>query len=79
MISALRSVVFLLTGYALLSLGTGLISILLPVRMGIEGVSSQTAGLAAAYYGGFVVGCSAVRGSSAGSAIFAPSPRWPRC
>ncbi len=57
MITALRSVAFLLTGYAVLSLGTGLISILLPVRMGMESISSQTAGLVmSAYYAGFVLG-----------------------
>ena len=57
MTAALRSVLFLLTGYALLSIGTGLISILLPVRMGIEGASTQNAGLVmSAYYAGFVAG-----------------------
>src|SRR5262245_24100744 len=57
MISALRSVFSLLLGAGLMAFGVGLIGILLPIRMGIDGVPSQIAGyVMSAYYAGFVAG-----------------------
>ncbi|HET6622076.1 MAG TPA: MFS transporter [Dongiaceae bacterium] len=57
MISALRSVFSLLLGAGLMAFGVGLVGLLLPIRMGIEGVAPQIAGyVMSAYYAGFVVG-----------------------
>ncbi|HET6161288.1 MAG TPA: MFS transporter [Dongiaceae bacterium] len=57
MIGALRSVFSLLLGAGLMAFGVGLIGLLLPIRMGLEGVSSQIAGyVMSAYYAGFVAG-----------------------
>lgn len=57
MIEAIRSVFPLLLGAGMLALGTGLIGILLPIRMDFEGVTSQVAGyVMSAYYAGFVLG-----------------------
>ncbi|HEY3145368.1 MAG TPA: MFS transporter [Dongiaceae bacterium] len=57
MINALRSVFSLLLGAGLMALGVGLIGLLLPIRMGIEGVAPQIAGyVMSAYYAGFVAG-----------------------
>ena len=57
MISALRSVFSLLLGAGLMAFGVGLIGLLLPIRMDIEGVAPQIAGyVMSAYYAGFVVG-----------------------
>ena len=57
MIEAIRSVFPLLLGAGLLALGTGLVGILLPIRMDVEGVAPQIAGyVMSAYYAGFVLG-----------------------
>jgi MFS family permease len=57
MINALRSVFSLLLGAGLMAFGVGLIGMLLPIRMGIEGVAPQIAGyVMSAYYAGFVAG-----------------------
>ncbi|HNB27650.1 MAG TPA: MFS transporter, partial [Alphaproteobacteria bacterium] len=57
MIEAIRSVFPLLLGAGLLALGTGLVGILLPIRMDVEGVTTQVAGyVMSAYYAGFVLG-----------------------
>ncbi|HET6619038.1 MAG TPA: MFS transporter [Dongiaceae bacterium] len=57
MINALRSVFSLLLGAGLMAFGVGLIGLLLPIRMGIEGVAPQIAGyVMSAYYAGFVGG-----------------------
>lgn len=57
MIEAIRSVFSLLLGAGLMALGVGLIGILLPIRMGAEGVGPQVAGyVMSAYYAGFVLG-----------------------
>lgn len=57
MISALRSVFSLLLGAGLMAFGVGLIGLLLPIRMDIEGVAPQIAGyVMSAYYAGFVGG-----------------------
>jgi MFS family permease len=56
--AALRPVSALLIGAAVLFVGNGLQSILLPVRGAAEGFSTTTIGVVmAAYYVGFVVGC----------------------
>ncbi|WMS43326.1 MFS transporter [Acuticoccus sp. MNP-M23] len=55
---ALKPVTALLIGTALLYLGYGLQTTLVPLRAEAEGFSQITIGLlGAAYYGGFVVGC----------------------
>lgn len=57
MIEAIRSVFSLLIGAGLMALGVGLVGILLPIRMGAEGVGPQVAGyVMSAYYAGFVLG-----------------------
>jgi MFS family permease len=57
MINALRSVFSLLLGAGLMALGVGLLGLLLPIRMGLEGVAPQIAGyVMSAYYAGFVAG-----------------------
>jgi MFS family permease len=57
MIEAVRSVFSLLLGAGLMALGVGLVGILLPIRMGAEGVGPQIAGyVMSAYYAGFVLG-----------------------
>ena len=57
MVEALRSVFSLLLGAGLMSLGIGLVGMLLPIRMGVEQVPAQLAGyVMSAYYAGFVVG-----------------------
>ena len=57
MIEAIRSVFPLLLGAGLLALGTGLVGILLPIRMDVEGIAPQIAGyVMSAYYAGFVLG-----------------------
>src|SRR5215470_13760892 len=57
MIAALRSVFSLLLGAGLMAFGVGLVGLLLPIRMGQEGVASQLAGyVMSAYYAGFVAG-----------------------
>ncbi len=57
MIEAIRSVFPLLLGAGLLALGTGLVGILLPIRMDVESVAPQVAGyVMSAYYAGFVLG-----------------------
>lgn len=57
MVEALRSVFSLLLGAGLMSLGVGLVGMLLPIRMDLEAVSSQIAGyVMSAYYAGFVAG-----------------------
>src|SRR5690349_1065744 len=57
MTSALRSVFSLLLGAGLMALGVGLVGMLLPIRMGLEGVAPQIAGyVMSAYYAGFVGG-----------------------
>jgi MFS family permease len=57
MISALRSVFSLLLGAGLMAFGVGLIGLLLPIRMDIEGVAPQIAGyVMSSYYAGFVGG-----------------------
>lgn len=57
MIQALRSVASLLLGAGILVLGNGLIGIVLPVRMHVEGMSPETAGLVmSSYFAGFVAG-----------------------
>jgi len=63
MLQALQSVVSLLLGAGALILGNGLVGIVLPVRMSLEGVPTQVAGLVmSAYYGGLVLGCLWARG-----------------
>lgn len=58
MLAALRSVASLLLGAGILILGNGLAGILLPIRMGVEGLATEVAGLVmSAYYGGLVLGC----------------------
>src|SRR5688572_23109721 len=57
MVEALRSVFSLLLGAGLMSLGIGLVGMLLPIRMALEDVSAQRAGyVMSAYYAGFVIG-----------------------
>ncbi|MFZ5789896.1 MAG: MFS transporter [Pseudomonadota bacterium] len=57
MLTAIRSVASLLLGAAILVLGNGLLFILLPIRLGVEGISSEASGLVmSAYYAGFVGG-----------------------
>jgi MFS family permease len=57
MINALRSVFSLLLGAGLMALGVGLLGLLLPIRMDLEGVAPQIAGyVMSAYYAGFVAG-----------------------
>jgi MFS family permease len=57
MTNALRSVFSLLLGAGLMALGVGLLGLLLPIRMGLEGVAPQIAGyVMSAYYAGFVAG-----------------------
>lgn len=57
MINALRSVFSLLLGAGLMALGVGLLGLLLPIRMNLEGVQPQIAGyVMSAYYAGFVGG-----------------------
>src|SRR5689334_23027129 len=58
MVEALRSVFSLLLGAGLMSLGIGLVGMLLPIRMSMEdGVSAQVAGyVMSSYYAGFVIG-----------------------
>ena len=54
---ALRAVAALLLGGAILVMGNGLIGITLPIRLDLEGVRTEIAGLVlSAYYAGFVVG-----------------------
>jgi MFS family permease len=56
--SALLQVAALLSGTAILLLGAGLLTILLPVRATLEGFSTLAVGLiTASYYTGFVAGC----------------------
>lgn len=56
--SVLLQVAALLSGTAILLLGAGLLTILLPVRATIEGFSTLAIGLiTASYYTGFVAGC----------------------
>src|SRR5690242_14273884 len=58
MLQALQSVMSLLFGAGILILGNGLVGIVLPVRMSVEGVPTQISGLVmSAYYGGLVLGC----------------------
>jgi len=57
MIGALRSVFPLLLGAGMMALGVGLLGLLLPIRMSLEGVAPQIAGyVMSAYYAGFVAG-----------------------
>lgn len=57
MFTAIRSVASLLLGAGILVLGNGLLFILLPIRLGVEGISSEATGLVmSAYYAGFVGG-----------------------
>jgi MFS family permease len=57
MINALRTVFSLLLGAGLMALGVGLLGLLLPIRMSLEGVEPQIAGyVMSAYYAGFVGG-----------------------
>jgi len=57
MVNALRSVFSLLLGAGLMALGVGLLGLLLPIRMDLEGVAPQIAGyVMSAYYAGFVAG-----------------------
>jgi MFS family permease len=57
-LTALRSVVSLLLAAFVLILGNGLAGILLPIRMGVEGMATEVAGLVmSAYYGGLLLGC----------------------
>jgi MFS family permease len=57
MIGALRSVFSLLLGAGMMALGVGLLGLLLPIRMSLEGVAPQIAGyVMSAYYAGFVAG-----------------------
>lgn len=57
MINALRTVFSLLLGAGLMALGVGLLGLLLPIRMNLEGVEPQIAGyVMSAYYAGFVGG-----------------------
>jgi MFS family permease len=57
MIGALRSVFSLLLGAGMMALGVGLLGLLLPIRMDLEGVAPQIAGyVMSAYYAGFVAG-----------------------
>jgi MFS family permease len=54
---ALRSVASLLLGAGILVLGNALLGITLPIRMNVEGMAAETAGLVmSAYYLGFVGG-----------------------
>ena len=63
MLQALQSVVSLLLGAGALILGNGLVGIVLPVRMTLEGVPTGVAGLVmSGYYGGLVLGCLWARG-----------------
>jgi MFS family permease len=56
-LSALRSVASLLFAAFLLILGNGLASILLPIRMGVEGLPTEVTGLVmSAYYAGLLLG-----------------------
>ncbi|MBX6321302.1 MAG: MFS transporter [Rhodospirillaceae bacterium] len=58
MLVALRSVASLLLAAFLLILGNGLTNILLPIRMGVEGLATEVAGLVmSAYYAGLLLGC----------------------
>lgn len=57
MIGALRSVFSLLLGAGMMALGVGLLGLLLPIRMDLEGIAPQIAGyVMSAYYAGFVAG-----------------------
>jgi MFS family permease len=57
LLSALRSVASLLFAAFLLILGNGLASILLPIRMGVEGLATEVTGLVmSAYYAGLLLG-----------------------
>ncbi|MGH6929195.1 MAG: MFS transporter, partial [Dongiaceae bacterium] len=57
MIGALRSVFSLLLGAGMMALGVGLLGLLLPIRMSLEGVAPQIAGyVMSAYYAGLVAG-----------------------
>lgn len=57
MLQPLRSVASLLLGAGILILGNGLVGITLPIRMGVEGLPAETAGLVmSAYFGGLVLG-----------------------
>jgi MFS family permease len=57
MFTAVRSVFSLLFGAAIMIVGNGLLFILLPIRLGVEGVPAETSGLVmSCYYGGFVAG-----------------------
>jgi MFS family permease len=58
MFQALKTVASLLLGAGILILGNGLVGIVLPVRMSLEHVPTETAGLVmSAYYAGLVCGC----------------------
>jgi MFS family permease len=57
LLAALNSVASLLFAAFLLILGNGLASILLPIRMGVEGLATEVAGLVmSAYYAGLLLG-----------------------
>ena len=57
MFTAVRSVFSLLFGAAIMIIGNGLMFILLPIRLGVEGVAAETSGLVmSCYYAGFVAG-----------------------
>ena len=57
MFTAVRSVFSLLFGAAIMIVGNGLMFILLPIRLGVEGVPAETSGLVmSCYYAGFVAG-----------------------
>ena len=57
MFNAVRSVFSLLFGAAIMIIGNGLLFILLPIRLGVEGVPAETSGLVmSCYYAGFVAG-----------------------
>ncbi len=58
MIQALQSVISLLLGAGVLTLGNALVGIVLPVRMALEGVPTEVSGaVMSSYYGGLVLGC----------------------
>src|SRR5258708_24924086 len=57
MFTAVRSVFSLLFGAAIMIIGNGLLFILLPIRLGVEGVPAEISGLVmSCYYAGFVAG-----------------------
>jgi MFS family permease len=57
MFTAIRSVFSLLFGAAIMIVGNGLLFILLPIRLGVEGVPAELSGLVmSCYYAGFVAG-----------------------